>query len=675
MKLTILMAGLMFGVAALAAESGPELFQKAVTAERAAGNLEQAIALYQRVATEFASDRALAAKALVAEARCYEKLGQDKAAKIYEQVARDYKDQREPAATATARLAALRQGERAAAPATMTQRKIEIAGASSLAFIDGQRAMYRDAATGALVIGDVAGNNKRVVFKPKPGDDFSFVPSRDFSMVMIVFGQQPGPITSDPRYGLPAHRIAFLKADGTGYREITLTGVFLIGYETDWSWDNRYVLARSASPDGTIRLLRIAAADGSEQEVLRRNSSIFAASFSPDGRFIAYCDGAPATSVIPSQGGEPQLISGNAKLIDWTRDGRYLAVASAHSGAAALQLIPVKDGKPAGDPAFVRYGSFAMGATTASGSLLYLSAPDAGAIFREWIADLDPTGRPGDWRPLAPPNSIGQLVPNPNWSPDSSQIAWTVQREDTGQVGSVARVRDLATGKERDLYRSTGQLSCVWISRHPNNLFCAEVAGDGTATNILSVAVESGRTGQLGAVRGRGYLIAGAPPNDDALYFNRQSSGELIQWGIGTGKETLLAPTSSIASLMVVPSPDGAWLKRFDVNQRNIEIRPMAGGDWKPLLPLSAGGQSGFSPDGKWIFYHDRDAAGKDGLYRIATAGGTPERLGDFPEREVHGTLKISPDGRRIIALASGLNGLPEQWLLENFEPKQQAAK
>ena len=74
MKFTILVAGITFGVAALAAESRPELFQKAVTAERAAGNLEQPITLYQRVATEFASDRALAARALVAEAHCYEKL-------------------------------------------------------------------------------------------------------------------------------------------------------------------------------------------------------------------------------------------------------------------------------------------------------------------------------------------------------------------------------------------------------------------------------------------------------------------------------------------------------------------------------------------------------------------------------------------------------------------------
>jgi len=119
MKLRILIAGLAFGVAAIAADTGAELFQKAVTQERAAGNLEQAIKLYQRVATEFASDRALAAKALVQEARCYEKLGQDKALKLYEQVARDFKDQRDPAATASARLATLRQGNHAAEQATI----------------------------------------------------------------------------------------------------------------------------------------------------------------------------------------------------------------------------------------------------------------------------------------------------------------------------------------------------------------------------------------------------------------------------------------------------------------------------------------------------------------------------------------------------------------------------
>ena len=105
MKLRILIVGVVFVVTTLAADSGAELFQKAVTQERAAGNLEEAIKLYQRVAKEFASDRPLAAKALVQAARCYEKLGQDKqdkAVKLYEQVTRDFGDQRELSAAAIA---------------------------------------------------------------------------------------------------------------------------------------------------------------------------------------------------------------------------------------------------------------------------------------------------------------------------------------------------------------------------------------------------------------------------------------------------------------------------------------------------------------------------------------------------------------------------------------------
>jgi hypothetical protein len=84
MKLRILLAGLICGLVAFAAENGPELFQKAVTLEKANGNLEEAIKLYQHVAKEFSSDRALAAKALMQEAHCYELLGQDgPAIKIY----------------------------------------------------------------------------------------------------------------------------------------------------------------------------------------------------------------------------------------------------------------------------------------------------------------------------------------------------------------------------------------------------------------------------------------------------------------------------------------------------------------------------------------------------------------------------------------------------------------
>src|SRR5262245_19625312 len=84
---------LVLHTAAPSAQSGYDLFQKALAAERANGNLQQAIELYQRVAREFASDRALAARALLRMADCCVKLGDAQARAIYERVAREYPEQ------------------------------------------------------------------------------------------------------------------------------------------------------------------------------------------------------------------------------------------------------------------------------------------------------------------------------------------------------------------------------------------------------------------------------------------------------------------------------------------------------------------------------------------------------------------------------------------------------
>ena len=53
---------------------------------------------------------------------------------------------------------------------------------------------------------------------------------------------------------------------------------------------------------------------------------------SPDGRFLAISETSRnfgKVFVVPIQGGEPQLVSDIARLIDWTRDGRYLSLSSA----------------------------------------------------------------------------------------------------------------------------------------------------------------------------------------------------------------------------------------------------------------------------------------------------------------------------------------------------------
>jgi hypothetical protein len=97
-------------------------------------------------------------------------------------------------------------------------------------------------------------------------------------------------------------------------------------------------------------------------------------------------------------------------------------------------------------------------------------------------------------------------------------------------------------------------------------------------------------------------------------------------------------------------------------------LHPASGSDWKsPLAPADSWHEA-HSPDGKWRIFHARDAAGNNGLFREAEAGGTPERVGDFPSGNIRGALWVSPDSQKLIAAV--LNPL-QLWLLENFEPNQ----
>jgi len=101
----------------------------------------------------------------------------------------------------------------------------------------------------------------------------------------------------------------------------------------------------------------------------------------------------------------------------------------------------------------------------------------------------------------------------------------------------------------------------------------------------------------------------------------------------------------------------------------------MSGGDWKLLVSTNSNTQhfemprpTGFTPDGKWLLYYDTDAAGKKSLFRVLLVGGHPERLGDFPGGGDDGFMRLSPDGRQLMAEIWNPNQY-DLWVLDNFVP------
>ena len=94
----------------IAAQQPPDLYAQGLIQENAAGNLEQAIALYTRAARAAGTNRELAARALVRAAGCDEKLGRyAEAARLYADVMRGYPEQRAQVSLAQERVNLLRK--------------------------------------------------------------------------------------------------------------------------------------------------------------------------------------------------------------------------------------------------------------------------------------------------------------------------------------------------------------------------------------------------------------------------------------------------------------------------------------------------------------------------------------------------------------------------------------
>jgi hypothetical protein len=106
-----------------------EIYQRALVQEQAAGELPEAMELYEQAAKEAGTDRGLAARALIRAAGCAEKLGQPAAATgLYTQVMHTFPEQREQVASAQARLAALKRPAPPAAPNSARPGRTDVSG-------------------------------------------------------------------------------------------------------------------------------------------------------------------------------------------------------------------------------------------------------------------------------------------------------------------------------------------------------------------------------------------------------------------------------------------------------------------------------------------------------------------------------------------------------------------
>jgi hypothetical protein len=228
--------------------------QGGIEKEDVDGDLKSAMDIYGKIAVDNSVPREVRARALLRLAGCEEKLGRE-ARHVYEQIVREYADQ--PAAgQARKQLARIRQQEQPPRPRTMSMRKIDSGplGAMGGTDTDGERALYSSG--GLLYFGDLAGQSRHMI-----GDflETASAPSRDFSMVALNLKPNSTRL----------HKLAVMKIDGTGYRELisddARNSIFgTSSFNMTWSWDDKYIEISDFNPLSSLhgQVWVVSVADG-----------------------------------------------------------------------------------------------------------------------------------------------------------------------------------------------------------------------------------------------------------------------------------------------------------------------------------------------------------------------------------------------------------------------------
>jgi Tol biopolymer transport system component len=686
-------------------QSGHDLFQQALVKERAEGDLQEAIDLYDRIVRDFPEDHALAAKALVQMGQCYEKLGKAEAKKAYERVIRDYADQAQPLQMARARLAALS----APTPHDLTVRRIwadPTADLEGQISPDGRHLSFVDWRTGDLVVRDLAeGRNRRLTNKGSWEDSLEFALFSHWS----PDGQR---IAFD--WWSPAHsnELRIVGVEGGRPRVLHKTPDQTVLLTLDWSPDGRDILVLLSSTEVVgsgprkEELATVSVAEGDVQ-IIRSWENPYPydtvggwAGFSPDGRFILYSHPSAGRGssrdvfVLTRDGREQTRIvdhPANDLAAGWSPDGGWVLFVSDRTGTLDLWALPVKDGRPTGEPQTLKAGVGRMVSLgfDRAGRYYYGTSPASRDIF---VATLDPrTGRV-----LSPPSRPIKRYEGqndwPSYSRDGERITYVSARGSLTGVRArfnVLCVRSLETGEEREFFTDFRRLADPRFSADGKDVFVVAWTETGQMGLYRFDAATGERSLLMEASEGQSFGSYAVSPDGKAIFYTSRGGAEkacrLLKRDLASGVEKEIFRGPYAEPFTAALSPDGrslALLNRHPEDagaERVVRVVPAAGGTAREVYrfahPTNASIILEFSADGEYVFLPRKPTpleGPTSNLFRLPVQGGEPEDLG-LKMIGFRG-LSAHPDGTQILFSSRGAEEKDtEVWVIEDFLPAAKA--
>ena len=451
MKKILLIASLLLGAAFYAAaQRSPEsVLGQALHQEEIEGDLKGAIATYQKVVAMKGVSHKTAAEALLHLGRCYERLGDNDARKVYERIEHEYADQTEAVTMARARLASSRP---AAGSGIALTRVMSTAASNGGVSPDGRFLSFKT--SDALMLRDLSSGENRVLVKASDRFIGKSLFSPDGKRVAYVAQNANGP-----------WQLNVININGTDDQTIYRTSEYFM--PEGWSPSGEIlVVASYAEPNRPripVRMAWVSAANGKERALLVPHRIYgWPVALSPDGRSIAYTGAKEGldkgTIYVLSADGSHEFPVVESRwqdqVLSWTEDAKGVLFSSDRTGSIGIWLAQIGNGGPKGTPVMVQDSIVKSGNAVANqGTFFYLNAvvpigmTNKGAFFYDvggtsnqmYYVDLDrSTGRvSGEPTPVGPSNDLVNVLPA--WSPDSRQLTYhsilgTVQGENSRRL-------------------------------------------------------------------------------------------------------------------------------------------------------------------------------------------------------------------------------------------------
>ena len=645
--------------------SAEKQLEAAIHREQVLGDVKGAIEQYKQLAQS--STRAVAAQALVHLGQCYEKLGETQlkdARATYERVVRDFGDQPELVAEARKRLAAL--AGPASKPGGLQMRKIWAQDAPPVVeralTADGKYFRGIDEATGDVVQFEIATQHRTRIANKTPWTEKKRIVGQVFSRdgKQIVYNSYAYDLSTR---AWTSSVVSTRSLDGSDLRTLH-TEKNADVYPLDWSPDAGSIVALREE-DATSELVVISTADGSVQARRSIPSGWISnerASYSPDGRFIAFgllssgSDHSGDIFLMTADGRNEVAVAGHPAyddLIGWTPDGRSLIFLSDRSGTADIWSVPVTGGRQEGEPVLLKkdFGFHSIPVGIAPDGSLYYGTQTNSVGLDICEVDLE-TGKV--LVPPAPVTTRYSETELPTWSPDGKSllyISWSVSNMSRNPV---VTIRSAATGEERFLSPRL-QSFPTGIQWAPDSRSLIAQASTETETAIFRIDTETSGVTKL-APDGMCVRLC---PDGKTLVFVK--GGTLItKRNLDTGEES---PVAKAGSQLYDLSPDGTEVV-FQVNGV-VNIVSLNGGEPRELLRgLAQVYRLRWTRDGRYIIAQAVVPASL-ALWRVPAQGGKPLKL-DLSVPRMGNDFSLNPDNRR---LAFNVNGpfKIELWVLENF--------